>query len=835
MRSLSPAVDTSALYHSQRLRRALSIIHSKPVTFIHAPMGYGKTVAVREYLKAQGAQPIVVSVLTQDPGIFWRDFCRVLRKSLPGEDAALEALETLGSPSNPAKMDAAREMIARLDFPPETVLVFDDVHFLPESEVWRLAGLCLLLVRQGVFPPIVFISRHSPGQEFAEALLKGIAAEIGPASFTFGAEEIQAYFGRCGISLEEEDVAKLLKATGGWVSALYLYLLHYTQHGQLAAPTEISVLLADQVFDTLQAETRLLLLVLSPLESFSVAQAKLFCEGAQAVLADVLRRNAFISYDPVTERYMLHALFRDFLLKKFRELPAKQQQGACLRHARWLVHHDQVRKAAKLLGEVKDSVEALELLNTAVERLPVMEGNGLLRALFRTFEPSLLDRYPGVMFRYTMAALSAGETQTFSELLGRLGCYCASLPEDDAAANGWRGEMELLLALTKYNDIVAMSDHHKRAAEFFRQAQAPGSRLFGQDPWTLGSPSVLYMFHRQSGALEEGLRQMRECLPQYTRLTNMHGAGAEDVILAEARYNAGEFDSAAVAGHRALSSAQEHGQTGIEICARFLLARLLMQSGDYDRSMEQLRVMRGRVEEEKAFSLLQALDLCTGLLHVGIHRPEGIPRWLLQASEEKFYAFAGGCSYLVFGGALLLAGEYAELVGRFSLLLQKGKFSKNLMFTIYANLFVAAGNTGLGFWAKADSALFSALDLALPDKLYMPFVTNSVFLPQLKNLKDHKPYSGGIRRILQLSARFERIRNGIAAQFFQEEKRPLTPREGELVRLAMTGMAYKDIAVAMGLAPNSVKRYFAALYKKLGINSREQLIQYFMPDNGKSL
>ncbi len=835
MRTLSFSADTSTLFHSQRLMHALSVIHAKPVSFIHAPMGYGKTVAVREYLREHNVQAIWVSVLTQDQRAFWQDFCCALRRSLPKEIAILEALEKLGYPSDAVKMDTARGMFARLQFPSNTVLVFDDVHILPESKAEQLVQLCLLLVRQSLFPPIVFISRHSPGQTLAEPLLKGLIKEVEPALFVYNKEEIQAYFKQCGIPLNEKDATQLLKTTGGWISALYLYMLHYSQHGKLSAPTELTALLASQVFDTLQNEARHLLLVLSPLESFTVSQAKISCTNAEAILADVFRRNAFIDYDPVTESYMLHTLFRDFLSKHFNELPIELQQEVYLRNAKWLVQHDEIRKAVKLLRKVNDGAETLDLLNTVVQNLPVTEGNGLLLALFRTCRPDLMDHYPGVMFRYAMAALSAKDMLTFSDLLTRLKRYCASLPNDDTVANSWRGEMELLLAFTKYNDIMAMSVHHKQAAVFFRQSKIKSSRLFGQDPWTLGSPSILYMLHRESGRLEEELKQIRDSLPHYSRLTGMHGAGAEDIMLAEALYNAGEFESAEVTSHQALSTAQEYSQIGIEICARFLLARLRMLHGEYDQSMNQLRIMRERVEEEKAFSLLKTMDLCIGFLHMSIHRPEKIPNWLLQGCEEKLYAFAGGWAYLVQGGALLLAGGHAELVALFSKLLRKGTYSRNLMFSIYANLFIAAGNSGLGLYAKADTALFAALDLALPDKIYMPFVTNSTFLPQLKSLKKDESYGYDVRRILQLSTKLEKVRNGIVSNYFSENNRPLTPRERELVRLAMTGMTYKKIASAAGLAPNSVKRYFAALYKKLGINNREQLKQYFLNHGGKIL
>ena len=831
MRNLPSPVDTSVQYHSGRLLRALAVIHETPITCIHAPMGYGKTVAVRKYLEKRQSHPFWVSILTKDQDAFWRDFCNVLRRNLPEDADGVQALDELGYPSDPAMMDVARELIARLEFPPEATLVFDDVHLLPESTIPGLVGLSLLLARQGEFPPIVFISRHAPVQALAEPLLKGFAVEIGPEVFAFRKEEIGNYFEQCGILLDNAEAEKLLKATGGWISALYLYLLHYVRHGQLAAPTGLSVLLETQVFDRLNG-AKFLLLVLSPLESFSLPQAELFCADAEVLLEEVLKRNAFLRHDPVTETYTLHALFRGFLRQRFRQLPEERQREACLRNAEWLIRHDEIRKGVTLLGEVGNAVESLELLNSVVDRLQVTEGNGLLLALFRTFELSLMERYPGVMFRYAMAALSARDIPTLKDLIARLGRHCASLPEDGAEANAWRGEMELLLSLTKYNDILAMSAHHERAAEFFRRGGVRQSRMFGQNPWTLGSPSVLYMFHRESGALENTLRLMRECLPCYYRLTAMHGAGAEDVILAEARYNAGDFEAAAVAIHKGLSLALEHAQTGIEVCARFLLARLDLVHGEYARSMEQLRVMRERVEESKTFSLLPTLDLCSGLLHASIHRLEKIPAWLAQGGEEKFYAFAGGSSYEVLGSALLLAGDYAELAGRFSLMLERGDFAGNLMFTLHANLFVAAGNVGLGLWADADDALFAALDLALPDKIYMPFVAAAGFLPQLKSLKDDETYGYDVRRILRLSTAFEKARNSIVSRFFPDDEPSLTPRERELVRLAVTGMTYKSIADALGLAPNSVKRYFAALYKKLGVNNREQLKQYVMGREG---
>lgn len=63
-------------YFSPRLLAALTGILSSPLTVIEAPMGYGKTVAVREFLRRENLAVIWVSVLDSPDGAFWRSLCR---------------------------------------------------------------------------------------------------------------------------------------------------------------------------------------------------------------------------------------------------------------------------------------------------------------------------------------------------------------------------------------------------------------------------------------------------------------------------------------------------------------------------------------------------------------------------------------------------------------------------------------------------------------------------------------------------------------------------------------------------------------------------------------
>lgn len=84
-------------YFSPRLLAALTGILSSPLTVIEAPMGYGKTVAVREFLRRENLAVIWVSVLDSPDGAFWRSLCREFER-LPETAETARALRRLGPP-----------------------------------------------------------------------------------------------------------------------------------------------------------------------------------------------------------------------------------------------------------------------------------------------------------------------------------------------------------------------------------------------------------------------------------------------------------------------------------------------------------------------------------------------------------------------------------------------------------------------------------------------------------------------------------------------------------------------------------------------------------------
>ena len=67
--------DPNQIYLSERLKARLDTIFEYTMTLIETPTGYGKTTAVREYLKESGKKYIWFNIDNEDKEQFFSDFC----------------------------------------------------------------------------------------------------------------------------------------------------------------------------------------------------------------------------------------------------------------------------------------------------------------------------------------------------------------------------------------------------------------------------------------------------------------------------------------------------------------------------------------------------------------------------------------------------------------------------------------------------------------------------------------------------------------------------------------------------------------------------------------
>ena len=109
------------------------------------------------------------------------------------------------------------------------------------------------------------------------------------------------------------------------------------------------------------------------------------------------------------------------------------------------------------------------------------------------------------MLMLAYAMLFDGCLDIFQKLCRLIGSVIEKNGEglDQGQLRRLKGEFALLMSFTAYNDIRKMNEGCKAALEFL---DGPSGILVSGMPWTFGSTSILNMFWRESGGLDDTLR-----------------------------------------------------------------------------------------------------------------------------------------------------------------------------------------------------------------------------------------------------------------------------------------------------------------------------------------
>lgn len=814
--------NVKKLYFTQRVTDALDGLFTHPLTVVEAPMGYGKTTAVREYLGKGSIQVIWQRIYDHSSDSFWQGFSHNLAQW--DKDCSRSLLQ-LGLPTDGVLLQEALRIIKGTELPESAVLVIDDYHLIESPEIDRFIEVVSTSEISGLH--IVLIARYIDLPNREELALKGTLHSIMQDAFEFSPPEITAYYQACGISLKKDDADRLYALTEGWISALYLNLLDFVAEGGFSQATNIYRLLEKSVYLPLSAELKALLLCLCIFDGFTLEQA-LHMSGEKninSLLSEIVGKNIFVHYDNKTKTYIVHQLFTKFLAEIFENRESCYKHEVYQKAAHWcLKNHDYVT-ATQYFYECGDFDNLLTTLEK--DRLHDFTAlKGFLKKYMDECPQKVKARHPYAVLKYAMHLFVHNEAAMYGQVCGEFEANTVSdtTLNDESRAILW-GELEFIRSFSAYNDLSKMAEYHQKAWDRLGQ---PTKIYDTSRHWTFASPSVLYLYHRESGRLAQEVRTLTEIMPCYNRLTNGHGSGAEHVMEAEWNFNRGDFENASISAHRAMHKAHACSQKSVIFCALYLQIRLAFMQGDLGSIAQLLQKMREDMTRQKDYQLIHMIELCEGSIYASLGQKEKIPGWLLAPDFRNirlsFTVF--GTINIVYGRALLLCGEYLKLIGSEEHFLRITSVFPNLLGQIYTQIFLAAANLRLFREEAALSHLRQALEIALPDELYMPFVENCDYIgPLLEKLAAGGLHHKKIDRILSLNELYQQAVTKILVEHFSVTSPKLSKREMEIAQLTITGISNKEIGARLFITENTVKKQLKVIFAKLGIHSRILLKQ----------
>jgi LuxR family maltose regulon positive regulatory protein len=396
---------------------------------------------------------------------------------------------------------------------------------------------------------------------------------------------------------------------------------------------------------------------------------------------------------------------------------------------------------------------------------------------------------------------------------------------DETSRNHLLGEFYILMSFSEYNSIKAMSDYHVKAAPLLVK---PVSFIDPRSNWTFGSPSVLYMFYRESGRLSEHVADMKASIPYYSSITNGHGSGAEYIFEAEVYFNRGDFNMAEAVIQKAFYPAEKYHQIGCITCGYFLQMRLAVVHGNYNEVLRILSILHQNTTPQMDFLTSHTVNLCEGFIYAMLGQKKPIPEWILTGDfNNARLAFPSSAMLcIVYCRVLLISEEYTKLIGASDYFLEISSVFPNLLPIIYTHIYLASSYYKIYQEKEALNQLSKAFHLALPDSVYMPFVENYDFIKDLlPKLSIWQTNPDDLMAIYSLAESYQENTSRIIAEYFTLQK-TLTERENQIAILAAEGLTNREIGEHLYISPNTVKTQLKNVFDKLGITSRALLSQY---------
>ena len=297
------------------------------MTLVCAPAGSGKTVLLRSWA-AETNEPVAwvtVERGERDAQRFWLQLIDALADA--AGDELVERVSPVPQFAGALVVERFLGQLQRLDEP--LALVIDDLHELDSEDA--LGWLAMLLTRQPSPMRVVLATREEPALGLHRLRLTGGLAELRGPDLRFSLDEARALLRASAITLSDTGLDSLQERTEGWPAGLRLAAISLTTHPDperfvsefSGSERTVAGYLLAEVLERQPPEVRDLLLRTSVLERVCgpLADALTGGTGAEATLQRLEDQNSFVTaLDAGRTWFRYHHLFADLLRLELRRV-----------------------------------------------------------------------------------------------------------------------------------------------------------------------------------------------------------------------------------------------------------------------------------------------------------------------------------------------------------------------------------------------------------------------------------------------------------------------------------------------------------------------------------
>jgi LuxR family maltose regulon positive regulatory protein len=535
-----------------RIRAALYAPSDAALTLVAAPVGYGKTTAVREWCSHLDAAMawITLDAADNDAARLWTYVATAIDRVRQGLGrTALQRLSVGASVEGAVDelLNGAAAYGSRL------VVVLDDLQEVTDGECMSSIDYAISHLPSNVH--LVLISRADPALRLGRLRASGTLVEVRTEelAFTF-AEAKELLVAKGGLALGEDEIHVLMQITEGWPAALVLAGLWLKTVPDPASSVRafggsqqfVADYLSSEVIEALDDDHRSFLHGAAVLGEFTpeLCDAVLARTDSATLLVELEQANLFVTRLERGGWYRLHSLFAEYA----RAHLAAQDPAAATR-----VHLE----AAKWLRARGLPAEAMAHASSAGEHELVAE---------------ILGEHDIPMIRHGLARVVLR--------------WVRSLPLDVVEAH------PKLAASAALADLVLGGNARERRRYLEVADRALLAAPSGSDPYLELEALLVHAFAMDRG-VAQGVRDGRRAVELARESLMDEAAPGASASHARALYFAGELDEASDAAVRVLEHPNADVSRPSQVVARTALALAAAERG-------RLSSARTHAEEAKA-------------------------------------------------------------------------------------------------------------------------------------------------------------------------------------------------------------------------------------------
>ena len=803
----------------ERINHMLSAVYDYPLTIVEAPIGFGKTTAVRDFLAHEKVRTLWITFQnsSEASALFWEKLSDEIGKI---DKKSGKALGSLGLPVDAPQTDKVLSILNAIEYEKKTVVVLDDYHLNKNRQINKV--IFQIAAERIENFHIVIITRDTTNLNVWELISKSLCEVVSQQILKFTEDEMQEYCRMVMENISESDFKKISEYTDGWISLIHILLLGLEKNIPIGMNMTLDELIKETLFDVYDESIQQFLVNLSIMDSFTAEQAE-YVSGnkkAREILKRLHKENSFVFYDEMSKTYKIHNVLLDFL-RINRCFEEEELQELYRRLGEWHLMQRTFPKAYSCFYKAGNIECILEHLNNPENiRNELTEFEGSFE-MFERAPKEVLYQYPIAYLQHIVVCLIRGDEKMASKCTIHLNDMESFFIDKEDIAPSYKNrvlaEINIIRKLTTFNYIQESAADNDLILKLLNGEQ---SYIMQQDnEFTFGAPYLTYLYFREQGTLGKTTQLIIDKFVVYSKYANGCGTGSEYLALAEYALETGDFQSAELNSQKAIYKAKTKSQHSVMICAQFNLIRFYILQGKVEEAINSLRELEEEIREVNNSVYNTTIDLCKGYIYSCLGLTEKIPYWLQTGDMEAADLFYQGVAfnYLVYGKAVAAAKNYIRLEMLSESFEQYFSMYSNQLGFIHNGIFDAIAKYQLYGMEAGTKALRKALAKGEADHIIMPFVENAPHIIEILKAMviNDREDSGYIKSILHYSQRY--IESLKSTQLFNVS---LTPREKEILSLCANGLTREEIADKLFVSESTVKSHLQKVYQKLDVNRK---------------